>query len=65
MVMGAERKPNSIDPQVNESIAEMRHLLIEVQAIDTATALRSLRRAFPNAPLAERVRALTGTITNS
>ena len=65
MLMGAERKPGSIDPQVDESIAEMRQMLIEMQAIDTASALRSLRRAFPDAPLADRVRALAGTVTNS
>jgi hypothetical protein len=65
MVMGSERNPGWIDPKVDESIAEMRQLLIEMQAIDTASALRSLRRAFPNAPLADRVRALAGTVTNS
>jgi hypothetical protein len=59
-VMGAERNPLSIDLQVDESIAEMRQLLIEMQAIDTASALRSLRRAFPDAPLADRVRAIAG-----
>jgi hypothetical protein len=58
MLIGGERKPGSIDPQVDESIAEMRQLLIEMRAIDTASALRSLRRAFPNAPLADRVRAI-------
>lgn len=47
-----------LDHQGEEHIAEMRQMLIEMQAIDTASALRSLRRAFPDAPLADRVRAL-------
>jgi hypothetical protein len=63
--MGAEQDAESHDPRVNQRVAEMRQLLIEMQAIDTASALRSLRRAFPNAPLADRVRALSGTVTNS
>ena len=58
MVMGGERKPGSMEQRADESVAEMRQLLIEMQAIDTASALRSLRRAFPHVPLADRVRAL-------
>ncbi len=63
--MGGERKAGSTKPLVDESVAEMRQLLIEMQAIDTASALRSLRRAFPYAPLADRVRALAGTVAKS
>lgn len=65
MLMGGERKTGSMEPLANESVAEMRQLLIEMQAIDTASALRSLRRAFPHTPIADRVRALAGTVTNS
>lgn len=57
MHTGGERKRGSVE-LAEESVAEMRRLLMEIQAIDTATALRSLRRAFPHAPLADRVRAL-------
>ena len=45
-------------PRVEERVAEMCCLLLEMRAIDTATALRSLRRAFPDAPFADRVRAV-------
>jgi len=64
MVIGGRRE-ESIDPMVDEDIAEMRQMLLEMQAIDTATALRSLRRAFPHAPLAQRVWALAGNAAGS
>ena len=53
------------DQRVNEHIAEMRQMLLEMQAIDTASALRSLRKMFPHAPLSDRVRALAGAVTNT
>jgi hypothetical protein len=56
--MDAVRDAGSTDPRVEERVDEMRQMLIEIRAIDAATALRSLRRAFPDAPLADRVRAL-------
>ena len=63
--MDAVRDAGWSDPRVEERVAEMRQLLIEMQAIDAASALRSLRRAFPHVPLADRVRALAGNVTNS
>lgn len=67
--MHPERKPakdeRSLDQRGNEHIAEMRQMLLEMQAIDTASALRSLRKVFPHTPLADRVRALAGAVTNS
>lgn len=58
--MDAVRDFGSSDPRVEERVAEMRQMLVEMQAIDAATALRSLRRAFPDAPLSDRVRAMAG-----
>jgi hypothetical protein len=58
--MDASQDVVSLDPRVEERVVEMRQLLLEMQAIDAATALRSLRRAFPDAPLADRVRAMAG-----
>jgi hypothetical protein len=63
--MNTVRDFRTLGPFVDERIAEMRRMLLEMQAIDAATALRSLRRAFPDAPLADRVRALAGSVTNS
>lgn len=59
--MDTVRKARPFDPRAEERVAEMRQMLIEMQAIDAASALRSLRRAFPDAALAERVRALAGS----
>jgi len=43
-------------------IAEMRRMLADMQpGSSAASALRALRDAFPEAPLEERVRALTAT----
>jgi hypothetical protein len=36
----------------------MRQMLVEMRAVDTAGALRALRDAYPDVPLAERVHAL-------
>jgi hypothetical protein len=58
--MDNDRQAGPLDPRVEERVAEMRQMLIEMQAIDTASALRSLRRAFPDTALTERVRALAG-----
>jgi hypothetical protein len=58
--MDTVRDAKPSDPRIEERVAEMRQLLIEMQAIDTASALRSLRRAFPDAALSERVRAIAG-----
>lgn len=58
--MDNDRQASPPDPRVEERVAEMRQMLIEMQAIDTASALRSLRRAYPDAALTERVRTLAG-----
>ena len=56
--MNPERNPTLLDPQVEDRVAEMRQMLLEMHAVDTAAALRSLRTAFPHVPLTDRVRAL-------
>jgi hypothetical protein len=42
-------------------VAQMRQMLADMQPGSTASALRALRDAFPEASLEERVRALTAT----
>jgi hypothetical protein len=44
---------------LDRRIAEMRRMLADMQPGSAASALRVLRDAFPEASLAERVRALT------
>jgi hypothetical protein len=44
---------------LDSRIAEMRRLLADMEPVTAASALRVLRDAFPEASLAERVRALT------
>ena len=47
-----------LDAPVDARIVEMRRLLDTMADQSAAEALSALRDAFPNAPLAERVRAL-------
>jgi hypothetical protein len=65
MVMDTVQHAGPSNSAADERVAEMRQLLMEIQAIDTASALRSLRRPFPPVPLAERVRALAGNANSS
>ncbi|MEO8667438.1 MAG: hypothetical protein ABI399_02915 [Bauldia sp.] len=44
---------------LDRRIGEMRHLLDAMEPTSPAVALRTLRDAFPEAPLDERVRAMT------
>jgi hypothetical protein len=44
---------------LDHRIAEMRRMLADMKPSSAATALRVLREAFPEATLADRVRALT------
>jgi len=46
---------------LDRRIADMRRMLADMQPGSTASALRVLRDAFPEASLEERVRALTAT----
>ena len=46
---------------LDRRIADMRRMLADIQPGSTASALRVLRDAFPEASLEERVRALTAT----
>lgn len=47
-----------VDEAVDARIAEMRRLLEQMAEPSSTAALRALRYAFPDAPLAERVRAM-------
>jgi hypothetical protein len=49
---------NALTRALDLRIAEMRQMLVEMRAVDTAGALRALRDAYPDVPLAERVHAL-------
>jgi hypothetical protein len=44
---------------LNRRIGEMRHLLAVLEPASPAVALRTLRDAFPETPLEQRIRALT------
>ena len=46
---------------LDRRIAEMRLLLNRMETASPAVALRTLRDAFPEAPLEERVRAIKAT----
>ncbi len=46
---------------LDRRIAEMRRLLAAMRPDSTAAALRTLRDAFPDIPLDERIRALSAT----
>ena len=46
---------------LDRRIADMRRMLADMQPGSTASALRVLRDAFPEASLEERIRALTAT----
>jgi hypothetical protein len=48
-------------PALDVRLAEMRKLLSQMDATSPAVAWRALREAFPEAPLDERVRAMTAT----
>lgn len=57
---GLTRSPESTyEPVLDARIAAMRRLLDEMATSSTSEALSILRDAFPDAPLDERVMALT------
>jgi hypothetical protein len=45
---------------LDRRISEMRHLLTAIQPASPAVTLRALREAFPDVPLEERMRVMTG-----
>ena len=53
-----EMPPNEEPAAPDNRMADMRRLIAAIRPPTTAAALRSLREAFPDIPLSERVRAL-------
>ena len=52
--------PTSYEAELERRIAGMRALLLALEPDSDAEALRLLRDAFPDLPLAERVKACAG-----
>lgn len=55
-----EPAENTADAFLDRQITEMRRLLSLMAGASAAEALRELRSAFPDAPLAARTAAITG-----